>query len=160
MLIVQKYGGSSVADPEKIKNVARRGAESARQGHRMVVVVSAMAKTTDALVALAGAISPTPDPREMDMLLATGEQVTIGLLAMALPSRGLAACSLTGAQVGLVTDHAHTRARIKRITAERIGASLAEGKIAVVAGFQGMTEAGDITTLARGGSDLTRGVLA
>jgi aspartate kinase len=159
-LIVQKYGGSSVADPEKIKNVARRVAESARQGHRMVVVVSAMGKTTDALVALAGAISPTPDPREMDMLLATGEQVTIGLLAMALQSLGLAACSFTGAQVGLLTDDAHTRARIKRITAERIGAALAEGKIAVVAGFQGMTEVGDITTLGRGGSDLTGVALA
>jgi aspartate kinase len=160
MLIVQKYGGSSVADPEKIKNVARRVAESAREGHRMVVVVSAMGKTTDALVALAGAISPAPDPREMDMLLATGEQVTIGLLAMALQSLGLAACSFTGAQVGMVTDDVHTRARIKRITAERIGPALAEGKVVVVAGFQGMTETGDITTLGRGGSDLTGVALA
>jgi len=160
MLIVQKYGGSSVADPDRIKNVARRVAESARHGHRMVVVVSAMGKTTDALVALAGAISPTPDPREMDMLLATGEQVTIGLLAMALQSLGLAARSFTGPQVGMVTDDGHTRARIKRITAERIGAALDEGKIAVVAGFQGMTEAGDITTLGRGGSDLTGVALA
>src|SRR5215468_8523950 len=160
MLIVQKYGGSSVADPDKIKNVARRVAESARHGHRMVVVVSAMGKTTDALVALAGAISPTPDPREMDMLLATGEQVTIGLLAMAPQSLGFAARSFTGPQVGMVTDDGHTRARIKRITAERNGAALAEGKIAVVAGFQGMTEAGDITTLGRGGSDLTGVALA
>jgi len=160
MLIVQKYGGSSVADPEKIKNVARRVAESARQGHRMVVVVSAMGKTTDALLGLAGAISATPDPREMDMLLATGEQVTIGLLAMALQSLECPACSFTGAQVGLVTDDAHTRARIKRITAERIGAALADGKIVVVAGFQGMTESGDITTLGRGGSDLTGVALA
>src|SRR4029434_9069315 len=160
MLIVQTYGGSSVADPEKIKNVARRVAESARQGHRMVVVVSAMGKTTDSLVQLAGAVSPTPDPREMDMLLATGEQVTIGLLAMALQTRVFAACSFTGPQVGMVTDAAHTRARIKRITAERIGAALAEGKVAVVAGFQGTTEAGDITTLGRGGSDLTGVALA
>src|SRR5215475_8730776 len=138
MLIVQKYGGSSVADPEKIKNVARRVAESARQGHRMVVVVSAMGKTTDALVALAGSISPTPDPREMDMLLATGEQVTIGLLAMALQSLGHPARSFTGPQVGMVTDDAHTQARIKRITGERIQGALAGGKIAVVAGFQGV----------------------
>src|SRR5678815_3040654 len=150
-LIVQKYGGSSVADPEKIMNVARRVAQTAALGHRPVVVVSAMGKTTDSLVALAGAVSPTPDPREMDMLLATGEQVTSGLLAMALQSLGHPACSFTGPQVGMVTDAAHTRARIKRITAERIGAALAEGKIAVVAGFQGMTEAGDITTLGRGG---------
>src|SRR4029453_17405189 len=160
MLIVQKYGGSSVADPEKIKNVARRVAESARQGHRMVVVVSAMGKTTDSLLALAGAITPMPDPREMDILLATGEQVTIGLLAMALQSLGHPACSFTGPQVGMVTDEAHTRARIKRITAERIGGALAAGKVAVVAGFQGMTEAGDITTLGRGGSDLTGVALA
>ena len=159
-LIVQKYGGSSVADPEKIKNVARRVAEGARQGHRMVVVVSAMGRTTDALIALAGAITPMPDPREMDVLLATGEQVTIGLLAMALQSMGYPASSFTGPQVGMVTDEAHTQARIKRITAERIGSALAAGKVAVVAGFQGMTEAGDITTLGRGGSDLTGVALA
>ncbi|HAM53876.1 MAG TPA: aspartate kinase [Candidatus Rokubacteria bacterium] len=160
LLIVQKYGGSSVADPEKIKSVARRVAESAAQGHRVVVVVSAMGKTTDSLVALASAITPTPDPREMDMLLATGEQVTIGLLAMALQSIGYPACSFTGSQVGLITDEVHTKARIRRISAERIGAALAAGKIAVVAGFQGMTEAGEITTLGRGGSDLTGVALA
>ena len=127
-LIVQKYGGSSVADPEKIKNVARRVADSARVGHRVVVVVSAMGKTTDGLLALAAAITATPDPREMDMLLATGEQVTIGLLAMALQSLGHPACSFTGPQVGMVTDAVHTRARIKRITAERIHAALDAGK--------------------------------
>ncbi|MEK7446820.1 MAG: aspartate kinase, partial [candidate division NC10 bacterium] len=160
LLIVQKYGGSSVADPEKIKSVARRVAESAAQGHRVVVVVSAMGKTTDSLVALASAITPTPDPREMDMLLATGEQVTIGLLAMALQSIGYPACSFTGPQVGLITDEVHTKARIRRISAERIGAALAAGKIVVVAGFQGMTEAGEITTLGRGGSDLTGVALA
>src|SRR5215467_4720615 len=159
-LIVQKYGGSSVADPEKIKNVARRVAESAAQGHRVVVVVSAMGRTTDGLLALASAITGTPDPREMDMLLATGEQVTIGLLAMALHSLGHPACSFTGPQVGLYTDGAHTRARITRITAERIGAALDAGKIVVVAGFQGQTEEGDITTLGRGGSDLTGVALA
>src|SRR5499427_4942701 len=159
-LIVQKYVGTSAADPEKIKNVARRVAEAAAQGHRLVVVVSAMGKTTDGLVALAQAITTTPDPREMDMLLATGEQVTIGLLAMALQSLGHPACSFTGLQVGLLTDDAHTRARIKRITADRIGAVLEAGKIAVVAGFQGVTERGDITTLGRGGSDLTGVALA
>ncbi len=160
LLIVQKFGGSSVADPEKIKNVARRVAGSAAEGHRVVVVVSAMGKTTDSLVALAHAITPAPDPREMDMLLATGEQVTIGLLAMALQGLGHPACSFTGPQVGLITDEVHTKARIKRITAERIGAALAAGKIVVVAGFQGMTEAGEITTLGRGGSDLTGVALA
>src|SRR5262249_46331926 len=126
-------------------------------GARLVVVVSAMGKTTDGLLALAGAVTPTPDPREMDMLLATGEQVTIGLLAMALHSLGHPACSFTGPQVGLYTDGAHTR---PRITAERIGAALDAGKIVVVAGFQGQTEEGDITTLGRGGSDLTGVALA
>jgi len=159
-LIVQKYGGSSVADPEKIQNVARRVASYAAEGHRMVVVVSAMGKTTDSLVALASAITPTPDPREMDMLLATGEQVTIGLLAMALTALGRPASSFTGSQVGLVTDTAHTRARIRWITGERIMAALEAGRIAVVAGFQGATEGGDITTLGRGGSDLTGVALA
>src|SRR5215468_9979096 len=109
-LIVQKYGGSSVADPDKIINVARRVADSAVQGHRLVVVVSAMGKTTDGLLTLASAITSNPDPREMDMVLATGEQVTIGLLAMALQSLGHAACSFTGPQVGLVTDGVHTSA--------------------------------------------------
>jgi aspartate kinase len=159
-LVVQKYGGSSVADPEKIANVARRVAESAAEGHRVVVVVSAMGKTTDSLLALASAVSASPDPREMDMLLATGEQVTIALLAMALQSLGRPACSLTGAHVGLYTDDAHTRARIRRIGAERINAALDGGKIAVVAGFQGTTETGEITTLGRGGSDLTAVALA
>jgi len=159
-LIVQKYGGSSVADPEKIKSVARRIAASAALGHRLVVVVSAMGKTTDGLVALAQAITTTPDPREMDMVLSTGEQVTIGLLAMALQSLGQPACSFTGSQVGVVTDGVHTSARIRRITAERIHAALDSGKVVVVAGFQGMTDSGDITTLGRGGSDLTGVALA
>jgi aspartate kinase len=159
-LIVQKYGGSSVADPEKIKNVAERVSASAKAGHRLVVVVSAMGKTTDSLIGLASAVTPSPDPREMDMLLATGEQVTIGLLAMAIQALGHAACSFTGPQVGIVTDGAHTAARIRRITAERIRAALDAGRIAVVAGFQGMTESGEITTLGRGGSDLTSVALA
>src|SRR4026208_1762880 len=154
-LIVQKYGGSSVADPEKIKNVARRVADYVAQGHRLVVVVSAMGKTTDGLVSLAGVLPPTPDPREMDMLLATGEQVTIGLLAMALHALGHPACSFTGPQVGMITDEAHTRARIVRITAERIDAAPAAGEMGVVAGLAGRTEAGDTPALARGGSDLT-----
>src|SRR5512132_3553115 len=159
-LIVQKYGGSSVADPEKIMNVARRVAQSASLGHRMVVVVSAMGKTTDGLVALAAAVTPTPDPREMDMLLATGEQVTIGLLAMALHALGHKARSFTGLQAGLRTDRAHTKARITRITADRVRAALDAGEIAVVAGFQGVSEDEEITTLGRGGSDLTAVAMA
>jgi len=158
-LIVQKYGGSSVADAEKIKNVARRVAKDAA-GNHMVVVVSAMGKTTDALVALASQVSPSPDPREMDMLLATGEQVTIALLAMALQALGLEARSFTGPQVGIRTDAAHTAARIRRIGAERVRAALDAGEIAVVAGFQGLGENDEITTLGRGGSDLTAVALA
>ena len=159
MLIVQKYGGSSVADPEKIASVARRVAESAA-GHQLLVVVSAMGKTTDGLVNLAGRISASPDPREMDMLLATGEQVTIALLAMALQTLGLKARSLTGPQVGLRTDRGHTKARITQINAERARAALEAGEIVVVAGFQGLSDAEEITTLGRGGSDLTAVALA
>jgi aspartate kinase len=158
-LIVQKYGGSSVADTAKIQNVARRVADSA-SGHQMVVVVSAMGKTTDGLVSLAQQITPTPDPREMDMLLATGEQVTIALLAMALQALGFKARSFTGAQAGLRTDRAHTKARIAAIGADRVRAALEAGAIAVVAGFQGASDADEITTLGRGGSDLTAVALA
>src|SRR5881392_1365265 len=158
-LIVQKYGGSSVADTEKIKNVARRVAESAAQ-HQLVVVVSAMGKTTDSLVNLASKITPNPDPREVDMLLATGEQVTIALLAMALHGLGLKARSLTGPQAGLRTDRAHTKARITRITPERARAALEAGEIVIVAGFQGLSDADELTTLGRGGSDLTAVALA
>src|SRR5689334_1709443 len=140
-LIVQKYGGSSVADPEKIKNAASRVSESARLGHRMVVVVSAMGKTTDGLLALAAAVTKTPDPREMDMILSTGEQVTIGLLAMALQSLGHPACSFTGPQIGFVTDQAHTRARIKRITRDRIHAALDAGRRPGVAALHEATQA-------------------
>src|SRR5262245_6708696 len=153
-LIVQKYGGSSVADPEKIKTVARRVAESAR-GNQLAVIVSAMGKTTDGLVALAQQVAAAPPPREMDMLLATGEQVTIALLAMALQDLGHKARSFTGAQAGMRTDCAHTQARITQITAERVRAALDAGEIAVVAGFQGVSETDDVTTLGRGGSDLT-----
>jgi aspartate kinase len=159
MLIVQKYGGSSVADAEKMKNVACRVAASA-EGHRVVVVVSAMGKTTDGLVNLAQQITPSPDPREMDMLLATGEQVSIALLAMALQSLGHKARSMTGPQAGMRTDTAHTKARITRITAERAREALGAGEIVVVAGFQGLSEAGELTTLGRGGSDLSAVALA
>ena len=158
-LIVQKYGGSSVADVEKIKNVARRVVESAG-GNQLVVVVSAMGKATDGLVNLATRISNSPDPREMDMLLATGEQITIALLAMALHGLGFKARSFTGPQVGMRTDTAHTKARITRINAERARAALDAGEIVVVAGFQGLSEADEITTLGRGGSDLTAVALA
>jgi aspartate kinase len=158
-LIVQKYGGSSVADADKIKNVARRVAASAA-GNQLVVVVSAMGKTTDSLVALAHQVSAAPEPRELDMLLVTGEQVTIALLAMALQSLGLKARSLTGPQAGMRTDHGHTKARIVQITPERVRAALDAGEIVVVAGFQGLSDTDEITTLGRGGSDLTAVALA
>jgi aspartate kinase len=158
-LIVQKYGGSSVADAEKIKNVARRVAEQA-SGNQLVVVVSAMGKTTDGLIGLARQVSSTPTLREMDMLLSTGEQVTIALLAMALHGLGLKARSLTGPQVGMRTNNVHTQARITRITADRVRHSLDAGEIVVVAGFQGLSEEEEITTLGRGGSDLTAVALA
>jgi aspartate kinase len=159
MLIVQKYGGSSVADPEKMKNVARRVVASA-EGHRMVVIVSAMGKTTDGLVNLAQQITTAPDPREMDMLLATGEQVSIAALAMAIQSLGHKARSMTGPQVGMRTDTAHTKARITRIDPARVREALDAGEIVVVAGFQGLSEAGELTTLGRGGSDLSAVAMA
>jgi aspartate kinase len=158
-LIVQKYGGSSVADAARITNVARRVAEHARD-NQVVVVVSAMGKTTDGLITLAQQITPVPDDREMDMLLATGEQVTIALLAMALQALGHKARSFTGSQAGFHTDTDHTRARITRITADRVRQALDAGEIAVVAGFQGLSETDEITTLGRGGSDLTAVALA
>ena len=158
-LLVQKFGGSSVADADKIMNVARRVAAIA-PGNQLVVVVSAMGKTTDGLQALARQISTTPDPREMDMLLSTGEQVTIALLARALQSLGLKAKSFTGPQVGMRTDHSHTQARITQIDADRVRHALDTGEIAVVAGFQGLSNEDEITTLGRGGSDLTAVALA
>src|SRR3989475_9969492 len=158
-LLVQKFGGTSVADAEKITSVARRVAASA-SGNQLIVVVSAMGKTTDGLLALARQISTAPDLREVDMLLATGEQVTIALLTMALQSLGLKARSFTGPQVGIRTDHAHTQARITQIDADRVRRALAAGEIAVVAGFQGLSGADEITTLGRGGSDLTPVALA
>ena len=159
-VIVQKYGGSSVAAPEKIKTVARRVVETARLGYRVVVVVSAMGRTTDSLLELARAVSAQPPPREMDMLLATGEQVSIALLAMALEALGCPARSFTGAQVPIVTDTTHTRARILKIENDRIRQALESGYVVVVAGFQGVTDDDEITTLGRGGSDLTGVALA
>src|SRR5919198_1549231 len=158
-LIVQKYGGSSVADAERIAAVARRVAQDTC-GNQTVVVVSAMGKTTDGLVSLAQQIMSAPTPRELDMLLATGEQVTIALLAMALQSLGLRARSFTGFQAAIRTDRAHTRARITQISTERVRQSLDAGEIAVVAGFQGLSDEDEITTLGRGGSDLTAVALA
>ena len=158
-LLVQKFGGSSVADAEKIMNVARRVAASG-PGNQTVVVVSAMGKTTDGLLALARQITTSPDLREMDMLLSTGEQVTIALLTLALQSLGLKARSFTGPQVGLRTDHSHTQARITQIDGDRLRRALDAGEVAVVAGFQGLSDEDEITTLGRGGSDLTAVALA
>jgi aspartate kinase len=155
-----KFGGSSVADPEKIKHVAQRLAAAKEGGREVVGTVSAMGKTTDGLLTLARQISPAPDLREMDMLLATGEQVTSALLAMALQALGARARSFTGPQVGLRTDHAHTQARISQIDGDRVRRALDAGEIAVVAGFQGLSDQDEITTLGRGGSDLTAVALA
>jgi aspartate kinase len=154
-LIVQKYGGTSVGSPERIKSVARRVAKYKAQGHQIVVVVSAMSGETNRLVALAKEIQAEPDAREMDVILSTGEQVTIGLLTMALKAEGLKAKSYTGAQVKILTDSAFTKARILSIDEESIRADLSNDYVLVVAGFQGMDEAGNITTLGRGGSDTT-----
>jgi aspartate kinase len=159
-LIVQKYGGSSVADAEKIRSVARRVVETTKAGHGVVVVVSAMGKTTDGLIRLAHEVTPTPPEREVDMLLATGEQVSIALLAMAIHALGHKARSFTGEQAGIRTDAAHTRARIVGIDGDKVRRALDDGYVAIVAGFQGVTEEDDITTLGRGGSDLTAVALA
>ena len=159
-LIVQKYGGTSVGSPERIQNVARRVAKYRQQGHQVVVVVSAMSGETNRLVALTQALSDAPDPREVDVVLATGEQVTIGLTAIALQSLGIPARSYTGWQVPIHTDSAFTKARILEIEPERMLADLAAGKVVVVAGFQGVDGEGNITTLGRGGSDTTAVALA
>jgi len=160
MLVVQKFGGTSVGTVERIKHVAALIARSRQAGDAVVVVVSAMSGETDRLLKLAHELAPFPDEREMDMLLSTGERVTIALLAMALRAMGLDARSYTGRQVGIMTDSTHTRARIERITAERIKEALDQGIIPVVAGFQGINENNDVTTLGRGGSDLTAVALA
>ena len=159
-LIVQKYGGTSVGSAERIKNVAKRVAQTRAEGHDVVVVVSAMSGETNRLVALAHEMQEFPDPREMDVVLATGEQVTIGLLAMALKDIGVDAKSYTGWQVAVQTDNAHTKARIDHIDGDKIHADLKAGKIVIVAGFQGITAEGDISTLGRGGSDTSAVALA
>ena len=154
-LIVQKYGGTSVGSAERIKNVARRVAAYREQGHQVVVVVSAMSGETNRLIALAKSVQEQPDPRELDVVISTGEQVTIGLLAMALQAAGIPAKSYTGAQVRILTDSAFNKARILSIDEENIRSDLADGHVVVVAGFQGQDEDGNITTLGRGGSDTT-----
>jgi len=156
VLIVQKYGGTSVGNPERIRNVAKRVCRTKEEGHDVVVVVSAMSGETDKLINLAAQVSDNPDPREMDMLVSTGERVTISLLAMAIQSLGHQAQSFTGRQAGIISDGVHTKARIEKISGDRIKQAIKEGKIAVVAGFQGITEhSDDVTTLGRGGSDLS-----
>ncbi|HEX78962.1 MAG TPA: aspartate kinase [Dehalococcoidia bacterium] len=159
-LVVQKYGGSSVADAEKIKNVARRVAKAKDDGNDIVVVVSAMGDTTDELVGLAYQMSEQPGARELDVLLSTGEIVSSTLLAIALGDMGYKAISLSGAQAGIRTDTAHSRARILGIDPKRLLRELKQGKIVIVAGFQGVTEEMDTTTLGRGGSDTTAVALA
>ena len=154
-LIVQKYGGTSVGSPERIQAVARRVAKYKAHGHQVVVVVSAMSGETNRLIDLAKKIQPQPDPRELDVVVATGEQVTIGLVSMALLELGLKAKSYTGGQVRILTDSAFTKARILNIDEQNIRADLAGGHVVVVAGFQGVDEKGNITTLGRGGSDTT-----
>jgi len=159
-LIVQKYGGTSVGSIERIRNVAERVAKFKMLGAKVVVVLSAMSGETNRLIALARQIQKEPDPRELDVLISTGEQVTIALLAMALKDLGLKARSYTGSQVRIVTDNAHTKARILSIDEERVRADLDSGHVVVVAGFQGVDENGNITTLGRGGSDTTGVALA
>lgn len=154
-ILIQKYGGTSVATPEKIHAAARRIIATKLRGHQVVVVVSAMGHTTDELLDLANRITPDPPKRELDQLLATGEQVTIALIAMAIHSQGHEAISFTGPQIGLITDAVHSKARIREIDKQRIINELSAGKIVIVAGFQGMTAEGHITTLGRGGSNAT-----
>ncbi|PPC94834.1 MAG: aspartate kinase [Methylotenera sp.] len=159
-LIVQKYGGTSVANPERIRNVARRVARYKAMGHQVVVVVSAMSGETNRLISLAKELMTDPDPRELDTIVSTGEQVTIGMTALALIELGIKAKSYTGAQVKILTDDAHTKARILNIDQGNIKADLDAGYVCVVAGFQGVDENGNITTLGRGGSDTTGVALA
>jgi aspartate kinase len=159
-LVVQKFGGTSVADSEKILAAARKAIRARQQGHQVVMVVSAMGKNTDRLVELAGEVNDKPPAREMDMLLSTGEQVSVALMAMAIDSMGYEAVSLTGGQIGIKTDSSHTKARIHSISTDRMKALLDEGKIVIAAGFQGIDEDSNITTLGRGGSDTTAVALA
>ncbi len=161
MLIVQKYGGTSVADVERIKNVASRVVKTVREGNQVVVVVSAMAGETDKLIDLAHQVSSNPGEREMDLLLSSGERVTSALTAMAIQEMGEKAIALTGRQMGIITDKVHTKAKIASISGEKARQALKDGYVVVVAGFQGITaEDGDVTTLGRGGSDLTAVAIA
>ena len=159
-LIVQKYGGTSVGSPDRIKNVARKVAKFRAAGHQVVVVVSAMSGETNRLIALTKEVAANPSPRELDVVVSTGEQVTIGLLCMALEDAGVPAKSYTGGQVKILTDSLHTKARILNIDDAPVRRDLDEGKVVVVAGFQGVDEHGNITTLGRGGSDTTGVALA
>ena len=159
-LIVQKYGGTSVADADRIKAVAEHAAFTKRQGYDLVVVVSAMGKETDNLIALANAVSATLPGREMDMLLTIGERKTMALLCMALADLGVDAVSFTGSQVGIITDNVHGKAKILEVRGDRVRGALADGKVCVVAGFQGVSTEKEITTLGRGASDLTAVALA
>ncbi len=160
-LIVQKFGGTSVGDPDRIRRVARRVADTSRDGNEVIVVVSAMGKSTDDLIALAGDISPNPPAREMDMLLTAGERISMALVAMALDAEGVEAVSLTGSQAGILTDTEHGSAKITEIRGDRIRNSLNEGKVVIVAGFQGVSPVTkEVTTLGRGGSDATAVALA
>lgn len=159
-LIVQKFGGSSVADVECMRRVASRVNETRKQGNSVVVVVSAMGKTTDELISLAKQINPTPDDREMDMLMSTGEQISSAILTMALHALGAEAVSFTGGQAGILTDNVHTKAKIREINPERIRTQLECSRIVIVAGFQGLTSDQSIATLGRGGSDTTAVALA
>jgi aspartate kinase len=158
--VVMKFGGTSVADAERIKRAARRLVRAAEAGQRVVGVLSARGKTTDELISMAEEVSPTPDPREMDMLLSTGERISCALCAMAINDLGRRAISLTGSQAGIVTDTSHTKARILDVRADRIRDALAEDLIVLVAGFQGVSTSRDVTTLGRGGSDTTAVALA
>src|SRR5581483_5169430 len=159
-LIVQKYGGSSLADAERIRRVAGRIRATRDGGNDVVVVVSAMGDTTDEMIQLAHSVAVSPDEREMDMLLSTGETVSATLVAMALQSTGCSVVSLTGAQLGIKTDRSHSRARIIDIETDRVAAELNRGRCVIVTGFQGVTDEGDVTTLGRGGSDTSAVALA
>jgi len=160
MVIVQKYGGTSVGSIERMKAMAERVASTRKQGHDVVVIVSAMSGETDKLIGLASRISPNPEGREMDLLLSSGERISAALSAMAINEMGFKAQSLTGRQVGIITDETHTSAKIERITGERVKKALSKGIVPVIAGFQGVTETSEVTTLGRGGSDLTAVAIA
>ncbi|NBU21741.1 aspartate kinase, partial [bacterium] len=159
-LIVQKFGGTSVGSPERIQKVAERIAHAHQAGNQLVVVVSAMGHTTDELIELAHEVSRQPPHREMDMLLSAGERISMALLSMALADCKVPALSLTGSQTGIITDSSHRRARIQRILGDRVRTALGDGKVVIVAGFQGVSETREITTLGRGGSDTTAVALA